>query len=377
VRAPCSGDGRAPLAPSLSTAGPADAPRFLPRSLPLSLLPAPPPTATTPAHAPPPTAHPTKPSNLNTNKQGAVRPAAAPRRAVVAVRAQAAATGAATLARAPVPLALEAGDMPLNTFSNKTPFVGKVRSVERCVGPKATGDTFHIIIDTEGNIPFWEGQSYGVIPPGTKINSKGKEVKHGVRLYSIASSRYGDAFDGQTASLCVRRATYWDAELNKEDPAKEGICSNFLARAVKGCVSLLFLALLFSPSHARSFSYCPPLPRPCFVPARLLLLLPSPHSPALLTSLPTLSSPNPPTTDHQQTNQQNKQTKNTNQKQKQKQKQPQHRDQHDGPHGQGAAAAAQQGRRAHLRGHGHGHRALPLVLAPLLLRGRALVQVHR
>ena len=46
-------------------------------------------------------------------------------------------------------------------------------------------------------MPFWEGQSYGVIPPGTKINSKGKEVAHGVRLYSIASTRYGDAFDGQ------------------------------------------------------------------------------------------------------------------------------------------------------------------------------------
>ena len=24
----------------------------------------------------------------------------------------------------------------------------------------------HIIIETEGKIPFWEGQSYGVIPPG-------------------------------------------------------------------------------------------------------------------------------------------------------------------------------------------------------------------
>ena len=61
-------------------------------------------------------------------------------------------------------------------------------------------------------MPFWEGQSYGVIPPGTKINSKGKEVPHGVRLYSIASTRYGDSFDGQTATLCVRRATYCDEE---------------------------------------------------------------------------------------------------------------------------------------------------------------------
>ena len=59
-------------------------------------------------------------------------------------------------------------------------------------------------------------------------------MPHGVRLYSIASSRYGDAFDGKTATLCVRRATYWDAELGKEDPAKKGICSNFLCDAKPG-----------------------------------------------------------------------------------------------------------------------------------------------
>ena len=55
-----------------------------------------------------------------------------------------------------------------------------------------------------------------------------------MRLYSIASSRYGDAFDGKTATLCVRRATYWDSELGKEDPAKKGICSNFLCDAKPG-----------------------------------------------------------------------------------------------------------------------------------------------
>ena len=85
----------------------------------------------------------------------------------------------------------------------QTPFTGKVISVERIVGPKATGETCHIIIQTDGKIPFVEGQSYGVIPPGTKINSKGKEVPHGTRLYSIASTRYGDKYDGQTVSVCV------------------------------------------------------------------------------------------------------------------------------------------------------------------------------
>jgi hypothetical protein len=69
---------------------------------------------------------------------------------------------------------------------------------------------------------------------GTKVNSKGKEVPHGVRLYSIASSRYGDGYDGKTTTLCVRRAVYNDPETGKEDPAKKGICSNFLCDAKPG-----------------------------------------------------------------------------------------------------------------------------------------------
>ncbi|GAX82578.1 hypothetical protein CEUSTIGMA_g10004.t1, partial [Chlamydomonas eustigma] len=133
----------------------------------------------------------------------------------VSVRAQAAAT---SLAKADVPLKLEEGEMPLNTYSNKAPFIAKIKSVERIVGPKATGETCHIVIETQG----------------TKINSKGKEVPHGVRLYSIASSRYGDSFDGNTTSLCVRRAVYNDPETGAEDPAKKGICSNYLCDAAPG-----------------------------------------------------------------------------------------------------------------------------------------------
>lgn len=78
------------------------------------------------------------------------------------VVAQAAATGTAKIS---VPTELEDGELPLNTFSPKKPFKAKVKSVEKITGPKATGETYHIIIDTEGDIPFWEGQSYGVIPP--------------------------------------------------------------------------------------------------------------------------------------------------------------------------------------------------------------------
>ena len=66
--------------------------------------------------------------------------------------------------RAPVPLELEDMPLPLNTFKNKAPFTGTVKSVERIVGPNATGETCHIIIEHGGKMPFWEGQSYGVSP---------------------------------------------------------------------------------------------------------------------------------------------------------------------------------------------------------------------
>ena len=38
-------------------------------------------------------------------------------------------------------------------------------SVETITGPKATGETCNIVIETRGEIPYWEGQSYGVVPP--------------------------------------------------------------------------------------------------------------------------------------------------------------------------------------------------------------------
>jgi len=121
--------------------------------------------------------------------------------------------------------------VPVNVWKNKAPFTGKVVSTKRIVGPKATGETCHIVIDHKGDFPYWEGQSWGVIPPG--INEKNGKP-HSVRLYSIASTRYGDDMTGNTGSLCVRRATYWCPELKADDPAKKGICSNFLCDTQPG-----------------------------------------------------------------------------------------------------------------------------------------------
>jgi len=122
-------------------------------------------------------------------------------------------------------------NVPVNTFKAKAPYVGKIVSVKRIVGPEATGETCDIVIDHGGEMPYWEGQSFGVIPPGTNPKN-GKP--NSVRLYSIAASRYGDDMSGKQTTLCVRRATYWCPEMKAEDPAKKGVCSNYLCDASPG-----------------------------------------------------------------------------------------------------------------------------------------------
>jgi hypothetical protein len=59
----------------------------------------------------------------------------------------------------------DATEPPLNLHKPKEPYTATIVSVERLVGPKAPGETCHIVINHDGNVPYWEGQSYGVIPP--------------------------------------------------------------------------------------------------------------------------------------------------------------------------------------------------------------------
>lgn len=64
-------------------------------------------------------------------------------------------------------------------------------------------------------------------------------------IYFLYMKRYGDDFKGQTASLCVRRATYVDPETGKEDPAKKGVCSNFLCDAKPGRFFLIYILIIY------------------------------------------------------------------------------------------------------------------------------------
>mmetsp|Transcript_68 Transcript_68/g.119 ORF Transcript_68/g.119 Transcript_68/m.119 type:complete len:436 (-) Transcript_68:276-1583(-) len=112
----------------------------------------------------------------------------------------------------------------------KAPVEATVLGRTRLITEDAPGDIQHVVLKLPEGFRYVEGQSLSVIPPG--VDAKGKP--HKPRLYSIASTRYGDLLDGTTVSLCVRRAEYYDPETGIADPSKAGVCSGFLCDATAG-----------------------------------------------------------------------------------------------------------------------------------------------
>jgi len=113
-------------------------------------------------------------------------------------------------------------DVPVNTYRPKTPFVGTVKENYSLLKEGAIGRVNHITFDLKGGDPFLnyvEGQSVGIMAAGEDANGK----PHKLRLYSIASTRHGDDFEGNTVSLCVRQLQY-----EKEGQTINGVCSTYL-----------------------------------------------------------------------------------------------------------------------------------------------------
>eukprot|EP00276_Gloeochaete_wittrockiana_P007724 CAMPEP_0184654758 /NCGR_PEP_ID=MMETSP0308-20130426/12405_1 /TAXON_ID=38269 /ORGANISM="Gloeochaete witrockiana, Strain SAG 46.84" /LENGTH=375 /DNA_ID=CAMNT_0027090887 /DNA_START=94 /DNA_END=1221 /DNA_ORIENTATION=+ len=117
-------------------------------------------------------------------------------------------------------------DVPLNLFRPANPYIGKCIYNESIVGDDVAAETRHIIFTHEGKVPYVEGQSIGIVPPGN--DAKGNP--HKLRLYSIASTRHGDFGDDKTVSLSVKRLVYND-ESGKEI---KGVCSNYLCNLKAG-----------------------------------------------------------------------------------------------------------------------------------------------
>eukprot|EP00540_Astrosyne_radiata_P014148 CAMPEP_0116838826 /NCGR_PEP_ID=MMETSP0418-20121206/9429_1 /TAXON_ID=1158023 /ORGANISM="Astrosyne radiata, Strain 13vi08-1A" /LENGTH=403 /DNA_ID=CAMNT_0004468873 /DNA_START=75 /DNA_END=1287 /DNA_ORIENTATION=- len=126
---------------------------------------------------------------------------------------------------------LEDIGVPTNFARNSAPVQATVLGRTRLIGSDAPGDIQHVLMQLPEGMHYVEGQSISVIPPGTNAKTN---KPHAPRLYSIASTRYGDLLDGRTVGLCVRRAEYTDPITGIVDLSKAGVCSNFLCDAMPG-----------------------------------------------------------------------------------------------------------------------------------------------
>lgn len=128
----------------------------------------------------------------------------------------------------PMTQAKEAATIPVNIYRPNAPFVAKVISNEPMVREGGIGICQHVKFDLSGgDLHYLEGQSIGVIPPGTDKNGKPQKL----RLYSIASTRHGDDLNDKTVSLCVRQLEYKHPETNE---TVYGVCSTHICHLKPG-----------------------------------------------------------------------------------------------------------------------------------------------
>lgn len=119
-------------------------------------------------------------------------------------------------------------DIPVNIYRPNTPFIGRCISTEDLVREGGIGICRHVTFDISGgDLRYLEGQSIGIIPPGTDKNGK----PHKLRLYSIASTRHGDNLDDKTVSLCVRQLEYKNPETGE---TVYGVCSTHICNLQPG-----------------------------------------------------------------------------------------------------------------------------------------------
>ncbi len=109
----------------------------------------------------------------------------------------------------------------VNLFSRANPAMAKVTGNYRVTRSGTESDVHHIILDFGTTaFPVLEGQSIGVIPPGTDANGR----PHAMRLYSICSPRDGERPNTNNLALTVKRV----AEKRDDGSIFQGVASNWL-----------------------------------------------------------------------------------------------------------------------------------------------------
>ncbi len=106
----------------------------------------------------------------------------------------------------------------VNLYTLGKPAIAKVQGSYRLTAEGSGSDVRHVILDFGAQpFPVLEGQSVGIIPPGTDAAGK----PHLPRLYSVSSPRDGERPNYNNISLTVKRDTH-------------GVASNYICNLEKG-----------------------------------------------------------------------------------------------------------------------------------------------
>jgi len=106
----------------------------------------------------------------------------------------------------------------INMYNLGKPAVAKVQGNYRLTSDDSVADVRHIILDFGGQpFPVLEGQSIGIIPPGSDSDGK----PHLPRLYSVSSPRNGERAHYNNLSLTIKRE-------------EQGLCSNYVCDLKNG-----------------------------------------------------------------------------------------------------------------------------------------------
>ncbi len=134
-----------------------------------------------------------------------------------------------------------------NLFPPKSPTTATVVGNFNCTEAGFENETHHVVLDF-GSMPFpvLEGQSIGIIPPGTDALGKA----HHARQYSIASPRNGERPGYNNLALTVKRVTQ-----DHDGHPVQGIASNYICDLKVGDkVQVVgpFGSSFLMPNHPRS-----------------------------------------------------------------------------------------------------------------------------
>jgi len=134
-----------------------------------------------------------------------------------------------------------------NLHPPKKPTTATVAGNIDCTEAGFENETHHIVLDF-GTMPFpvLEGQSIGIIPPGTDANGK----PHFARQYSLASPRNGERPGYNNISLTVKRVTQ-----DHQGKPVRGVASNYVCDLKVGDqVQVVgpFGASFLMPNHPKS-----------------------------------------------------------------------------------------------------------------------------